>query len=63
MSGLASKSEIKMSLEAGARGFIPKTMAGKAFVDAISIVIDGEKFIGSFSKRVGKLNSYTQTLR
>lgn len=45
LSGMASKNEIGMSLEMGASGFIPKTMAGDSVINAISIVANGDKFI------------------
>jgi len=45
MSGMTNKSEIESALKLGAKGFIPKSMPGKSFVNAISIVADGDKFI------------------
>jgi len=44
MSGMAQPSEISMSLELGAAGFFPKTLSGKAFIKAIELVMEGERF-------------------
>jgi len=45
MSGLASRMEIDTAFEVGVKGFIPKTMAGKSLVNAINLVISGEKYV------------------
>ncbi len=45
MSGHISRDEIDRTLEYGASGFIPKTMSGIALVNAIKLVIAGEKYI------------------
>lgn len=44
ISGVADKWEVEESLRLGARGFFPKTLSGKALVQAIELIIAGEKF-------------------
>ncbi len=41
MSGVASDSDVAACISAGARGFLPKTMEGKVFIAAVSLVLNG----------------------
>lgn len=45
MSGLATDEDVKQALEKGAVGFFPKTLTGQALVNAIKLVLAGERFI------------------
>lgn len=45
MSGVASREIAERALEAGAAGFIPKTMAAKSMVNAIAFMSKGEQFV------------------
>lgn len=45
MSGVASPLDITACIEAGARGYLPKSMAGQVFVDAVSVVLHGGTYI------------------
>ncbi len=47
MSGAYRRSDVLASIEKGAAGFIPKTLGGQAMVNAINLVLHGEKFIPS----------------
>jgi len=44
ISGVADKWEVEESIRLGARGFFPKTLSGKALVQAIELIIAGEMF-------------------
>lgn len=44
MSGVAEEEDIQAALEAGAVGYFPKTISGKAFLKAIQYVLDGGIF-------------------
>jgi two-component system, NarL family, nitrate/nitrite response regulator NarL len=41
MSGVASATDVAACISAGARGFLPKTMEGKVFINAVSLVLNG----------------------
>ncbi|MFT4784812.1 MAG: two-component system nitrate/nitrite response regulator NarL [Paracoccaceae bacterium] len=45
MSGIAPKAVAKEAMEAGAVGFLPKTMGAKSLVNAIRFMAMGEKFV------------------
>lgn len=45
LSGVVQPSLINQALHHGAAGFIPKTISGKAFLDALQLVLDGERYI------------------
>ena len=45
MSGSASRADVEGALRAGARGYLPKTLKGAAFVSALRIVLAGEVFL------------------
>ena len=47
MSGLVNKMEIDAAFKIGIKGFIPKTMAGKSLVNALQLVVNGEKYVHS----------------
>lgn len=47
LTGSADPRDMARSLELGAAGFIPKTMVGKAMVNALRLVLAGERFIPS----------------
>lgn len=45
MSGLASHSEVMEFIQLGAIGFIPKTLSGAGFINAINLMLCGEVYI------------------
>jgi len=45
MSGVALGADVAACIAAGARGFLPKTMEGKVFTDAVSLVLHGGTYI------------------
>lgn len=45
MSGVASPAEIRRSIEAGARGFLPKTMAPQLLSAALTVLIAGGSYL------------------
>lgn len=45
MSGSINTSQIRRAIEAGARGFVPKTLSGPALINAIRIVASGESYV------------------
>ena len=45
VSGAANFEDIKRAIDAGARGFMPKTLSAKLFAGAISIVLTGGTFL------------------
>lgn len=45
MSGLATRDVIREAMVQGAAGFLPKTLAAKALVSAIQLMIAGERFV------------------
>lgn len=47
MSGAYRRADVLTCIEKGAAGFIPKTLGGQAMVNAINLVLNGEKFIPS----------------
>jgi DNA-binding NarL/FixJ family response regulator len=51
MSGAARESEVEEALDMGAKGYIPKSMAGKALVREIELILAGEVFLPSTALR------------
>jgi len=47
MSGAYRRSDVLTCIEKGAAGFIPKTLGGQAMINAINLILHGEKFIPS----------------
>ncbi len=45
MSGVAEEEDVNKAVEVGAVGYFPKTMSGRALLDAIEKVVSGEKYI------------------
>jgi len=45
MSGAISQSDVDEAYRIGIRGFVPKTLAGKALVNALRLVVAGERYI------------------
>lgn len=48
MSGIASKKQAMKALEHGAAGFIPKTMRSEAMLNALRLIMSGERYIPEF---------------
>ena len=45
MSGLAEPSDVRAAVEQGARGYFPKTVGGKGFVEGIKIIMAGQSYV------------------
>jgi len=45
MSGVARHDDVTACIAAGAKGFLPKTMEGQVFTDAVSIVLHGGTYV------------------
>lgn len=45
MSGMAGRDDVTAAIDAGARGFLPKTLKASAFVTALRLVLAGEVFV------------------
>lgn len=45
MSGLVREGDVDKGFEMGARGFIPKTMNGKALVSVLKLVLSGARYV------------------
>lgn len=45
MSGLASSEDVKSAIRAGARGFLPKTMAPDMFASALAMIVAGGTYL------------------
>lgn len=52
MSGNADQHTIEEAMQSGARGFLPKTMNARAFVNAIRLIASGERFLPMASAEV-----------
>ena len=52
MSGAASAQDVKQAIAAGARGFLPKTMASELFAMAISMVLAGGSYLPAETMQV-----------
>jgi two-component system, NarL family, nitrate/nitrite response regulator NarL len=51
MSGAASDSDVEKAITMGAKGYLPKTMAGKVLVRAIELILAGEVYLPSTALR------------
>lgn len=49
VSGFSSRDHVVAAVQAGAAGFIPKTVSGTAMVNALRLVLSGEKYLPSSS--------------
>lgn len=47
VSGYSSRDHVVAAVQAGAAGFIPKTVSGTAMVNALRLVLSGEKYLPS----------------
>ena len=47
VSGSIDRQDIENALALGVAGYLPKTMIGRTFVDAISLILNGERFVPS----------------
>lgn len=47
VSGYSSREHVVAAVQAGASGFIPKTVSGSAMVNALRLVLSGEKYLPS----------------
>lgn len=45
MSGVANEEDVRAAMDMGAVGYFPKTLSGKALIQAIQIVLTGERFV------------------
>ncbi len=45
ISGIIKKTEVELSFDYGAKGFIPKTMNGKALLSVLNMIINGTKYV------------------
>ena len=45
MSGMAEEEHVKAAMDMGAAGYFPKTLSGKALLNAIQLVLTGERFV------------------
>lgn len=45
MSGSAQSADVQAALRLGARGFFPKTLAGKSLISAVRLVVSGEVYV------------------
>ena len=45
MSGSVTSSQVRAAMERGARGFIPKTLAGPSLINALRLIISGETYV------------------
>lgn len=49
LSGYSSRDHVISAIQAGAAGFIPKTVSGSTMVSALKLVLSGEKYLPSSS--------------
>ncbi len=49
VSGYSTRDHVVAAIQAGASGFIPKTVSGTAMVNALRLVLSGEKYLPSSS--------------
>ena len=62
MSGVAESEDVKQALDMGAVGYFPKTLSGKALIQAIQRVVDGEMFIPEGEKTQFMPSYYADSL-
>jgi two-component system nitrate/nitrite response regulator NarL len=53
MSGAASAQDVRLAITAGARGFLPKTMASELFAMAISMILAGGTYLPAEMAQAG----------
>lgn len=58
MSGVAEIEDVNKAMELGAVGYFPKTLSGKALLQAIQLVLSGEKFLPINPKTNEVMESY-----
>ena len=58
MSGVAEPQDVQAAIELGATGYFPKTLSGKALLQAIQSVVDGEVFIPADKSAKRPMPSY-----
>lgn len=58
MSGVAEPEDVQAAIEMGAVGYFPKTLSGKALLQAIQLVLSGEHFIPLDQKTNRVMPSY-----
>lgn len=58
MSGMAEPEDVKQALDLGAKGYFPKTLSGKALINAIKDVLDGDTFIPKDKENSDLLPAY-----
>lgn len=58
MSGVAEAEDVQKALEAGAVGYFPKTMSGKALLVAIRHVVEGNAFVPKDTSTAKYMPSY-----
>jgi DNA-binding NarL/FixJ family response regulator len=64
LSGMATPAIAQSAIEAGAIGFVPKTMSAKAMIGAIRLMVLGEVFMPvSFQQQAGSANEANLTTR
>lgn len=49
LSGFVSRDDVMSALRAGAAGYIPKTISGAAMINALRLVLSGEKYLPSIA--------------
>ena len=47
LSGSVKRSDVLNALEHGASGYLPKTLSGKSLINALRLIMSGEKYIPS----------------
>lgn len=47
LSGHVNRADVLAAIDAGAQGYIPKTVSGAALVSALRLVLDGERYLPS----------------
>lgn len=53
MSGSAKPQDVQAAMDLGVKGFIPKTLAGKALINAVRLVAAGETYVPSQYMQAG----------
>lgn len=58
MSGVAEPHDVRTAMDMGAAGYFPKTLSGKALLNAVEQVLAGEKFLPVENKKNTIMSSY-----
>jgi two-component system nitrate/nitrite response regulator NarL len=58
MSGVAEPHDVRTAMNIGAAGYFPKTLSGKAMLDAVKRVLAGKKFLPVENKNNAIMSSY-----